>query len=101
MRAIANGQVEGFPPPDVLRTVYVEHDIQASQEDLSVFDFVMTDELLKDLDKDEVRKTLRSFGFDDEMLGNVITSLSGGWKMKLSLARAILKKADILLLVSN
>jgi hypothetical protein len=28
MRAIAKGQLEGFPPPDKLKTVYVEHDIQ-------------------------------------------------------------------------
>eukprot|EP00983_Pelagomonas_calceolata_P132092 1161835-Pelagomonas_calceolata.AAC.10 len=28
MRAIAANKVEGFPPPDQLRTVYVEHDIQ-------------------------------------------------------------------------
>jgi hypothetical protein len=30
MRAIANGKVDGFPPADQLRTVYVEHDIDAS-----------------------------------------------------------------------
>lgn len=28
MKAIAANKVEGFPPPDKLRTVYVEHDIQ-------------------------------------------------------------------------
>jgi elongation factor 3 len=28
MRAIAKGQLEGFPPPEKLKTVYVEHDIQ-------------------------------------------------------------------------
>lgn len=28
MRAIAANKVDGFPPPDQLRTVYVEHDIQ-------------------------------------------------------------------------
>lgn len=28
MRAIAANKVDGFPPPDRLRTVYVEHDIQ-------------------------------------------------------------------------
>ena len=28
MKAIANGQVENFPPPSQLKTVYVEHDIQ-------------------------------------------------------------------------
>ena len=30
MRAIANGKVDGFPPKEQLRTVYVEHDIDAS-----------------------------------------------------------------------
>lgn len=30
--------------------------------------------------------------------GKLITEISGGWKMKLSLARAMLLKADILLL---
>jgi len=28
MRAISKGQLEGFPPPEKLKTVYVEHDIQ-------------------------------------------------------------------------
>ena len=28
MRAIANEQVEGFPKKDVLKTVFVEHEIQ-------------------------------------------------------------------------
>lgn len=28
MRAISRGQLEGFPPPEKLKTVYVEHDIQ-------------------------------------------------------------------------
>ena len=31
MRAIANGQVEGFPPPEELKTVYVEHDLDDSE----------------------------------------------------------------------
>lgn len=30
MRAISKGQLEGFPPPEKLKTVYVEHDIQVS-----------------------------------------------------------------------
>lgn len=28
MRSISRGQLEGFPSPEVLKTVYVEHDIQ-------------------------------------------------------------------------
>lgn len=37
-------------------------------------------------------------GFTPEMLALPIASISGGWKMKLALARAMLLKADILLL---
>merc|ERR1712100_160860 len=35
MKAINNGQVDGFPPPEELRTVYVEHDIQGAVTALS------------------------------------------------------------------
>lgn len=47
----------------------------------------------------EVIWTLASVGFSDERQGQSIGSLSGGWKMKLALARAMLLKAnaDILL----
>lgn len=31
MKAISVGQLDGFPPKDVLRTVYVAHDIDASE----------------------------------------------------------------------
>lgn len=49
-------------------------------------------------DKSEVIETLASVGFSDERQAQPIGSLSGGWKMKLALARAMLFKADILLL---
>lgn len=96
MRAIANGQVDGFPPADELRTVYVEHDIQASLADLNVVDFIFADPLLHsgglDVSREEIVKQLSAVDFTDDMLGMVITSLSGGWKMKLALARAMLMK---------
>ena len=38
-----------------------------------------------------------SVGFTSEMLEMVITSLSGGWKMKLALARAMLMKVGVFL----
>ncbi len=31
MKAISKGQLDGFPPKEVLRTVYVAHDIDASE----------------------------------------------------------------------
>ena len=39
--------VQGFPPRDVLRTVYVEHDIDASEAETPVVDFVFADKALQ------------------------------------------------------
>ncbi len=43
MRAIVSGNLEGFPSPDEVRTVYVEHDIDASVSETSVRDFILND----------------------------------------------------------
>lgn len=101
MRSIANGQVENFPPKDQLRTVYVEHDIDGSLSELSVVEFIFSDPVLQDTTHPahgEVEKVLESVGFDAERRAQAVAALSGGWKMKLALARAMLMKADILLL---
>ena len=45
-----------------------------------------------------VEEVLASVGFTPEMQAAPVASLSGGWKMKLALARAMLMNADILLL---
>jgi elongation factor 3 len=37
-------------------------------------------------------------GFDDDRQADTVGGLSGGWKMKLELARAMLYNADLLLL---
>lgn len=44
MKAIAAGKLDGFPPADQLRTVYVEHDIQAAAAEYSVLEFVCKDD---------------------------------------------------------
>ncbi|KFH73594.1 hypothetical protein MVEG_00809 [Podila verticillata NRRL 6337] len=98
MRAIADGQLEGFPPADELRTVFVEHNLQAEDADLPVATFIFQDEKIKDLDQKAVIEMLESVGFDQEKQEQAVGSLSGGWKMKLELARAMLMNADILLL---
>ena len=97
MRAITNGQVEGFPSPEEVRTFYVEHDIDGSEADTSVLQFILSDKRIQ-ANEAEVKETLASVGFSDERQQQAIGSLSGGWKMKLALARAMLFKADILLL---
>ncbi|GBF90643.1 elongation factor EF-3 [Raphidocelis subcapitata] len=100
MRAISRGQLDGFPPPHVLKTLYVEHDIQASLADLSVVDYVAADPEVQKTGKTpaDVAAGLASVGFDEEMMAKPITGISGGWKMKLALTRAMLLGADILLL---
>lgn len=97
MRAIQQGQVNGFPSPEEVRTFYVEHDIDGSEEDETVFQWIMNDKRIE-ADEVETKAALATVGFSDERQGQSIGSLSGGWKMKLALARAMLFKADILLL---
>merc|ERR1719343_1425071 len=103
MRSIANNQVEGFPDVSQVRTVFVEADIQGEQSHLSCVDYVLADEKIQALaiDKDEVVKVLATVGFTDDGKAkpfHAVSTLSGGWRMKLALARAMLQKADILLL---
>ncbi|KAI8909090.1 P-loop containing nucleoside triphosphate hydrolase protein, partial [Gorgonomyces haynaldii] len=98
MRAISLGKVEGFPPQDELKTVFVEHSLQGEDGSLSVLDFLASDKRLSDTPKTSIAKTLEEVGFDDYRRSQPVGSLSGGWKMKLELARAMLLKADILLL---
>lgn len=100
MRAINNEQVEGFPKQSEVKTVYVEHDLDAADTEMTVIGW--TQMKLKsvgiELPDDEVRKSLIDFGFIQELVEGPITALSGGWKMKLALARAVFEKPDILLL---
>merc|ERR1712003_268803 len=103
MRSIANNQVEGFPDVTEVRTVFVEADIQGEQSHLSCVDYVAIDEKIKamNITKDEIIKVLNSVGFTDDgkaKPNHAVSTLSGGWRMKLALARAMLQKADILLL---
>jgi elongation factor 3 len=103
MKAIAANQIDGLPPPEELRTVFVETDIQGELSDLTVLDYIYADELLRDcgVSREDMAKKLNEVGFCAGSPANIDTpvgNLSGGWKMKLALSRAMLLKADILLL---
>jgi len=152
MKAIANGQVENFPPPEQLKTVYVEHDIQGDLSDLNLIDYVCAASAGNTTQPPEHDATAAaprargarhvasiraaSFASTRASLGRCpsagrasssrgrparapsipdlrrarsgrgegsrgggakesISGLSGGWKMKLALCRAILQNADI------
>ncbi|TPX71914.1 hypothetical protein SpCBS45565_g00827 [Spizellomyces sp. 'palustris'] len=98
MRAISLGKVENFPSPEEIRAVLVEHSLQGEDTTLPVLDFVASDSRLKGLSRDDIMKALVEVGFTDDRLEIQVGNLSGGWKMKLELARAILMNADLLLL---
>ena len=95
LRAIANGQLEGFPPKEEVRTAVVEHDLDGSLSDMSCFEYIMSG---TQCGEEEVTTVMEDVGFGKKRRAMSIFALSGGWKMKLALARAILMKADILLL---
>ncbi|KAL6929593.1 [NU+] prion formation protein 1 [Hanseniaspora valbyensis] len=98
MRSINNGQLEGFPSPDQLKTCFVEHKIQESETNMDLVTFIAQDEELEGKTREDIAKALESVGFNEERRSQNVGSLSGGWKMKLELARAMLLEADVLLL---
>jgi elongation factor 3 len=101
MRSIANGSVEGFPDPSLVRTVFVEADILGELSHLSCVDYILSDPRLAGSSRDEVLSIMASVGFRDDgkaKPNHAVSTLSGGWRMKLALARAMLQNADILLL---
>ncbi|KAG6889422.1 hypothetical protein C0992_005279 [Termitomyces sp. T32_za158] len=98
MRQLKEGKVENFPPQSQLRCVMVEHSLQGEDGSLSVLDFIAADPVLVDVPRSKIREQLLEVGFDDERQAETVGGLSGGWKMKLELARAMLYRADLLLL---
>lgn len=100
LRAIANDQVEGFPPPSEVRTVFVEADILGELSHLNIVDYVFADESIREcnIPRERIESVLKSVGFTNLMIEGAVSYLSGGWRMKLALARAMLQDADILLL---
>ena len=56
---------------------------------------------LADLSRGEVLTVMATVGFTDDGKAkphHAVSTLSGGWRMKLAMARAMLQRADILLL---
>jgi elongation factor 3 len=100
MRAINNEQVEGFPKKSEVKTVFVEHDLDAADTELSVIGWteMKLQQVNIQISRADIEAKLLEFGFLPEQLEGPITSLSGGWKMKLALARAVFEEPDILLL---
>ena len=100
MRSIANGKLEGFPSPDEVKTCFVEHN-QGEDANITILEYIVKDPRFKDETRERISEVLCEVGFTAGPEGkqsDMVGSLSGGWKMKLALARAMLMRADVLLL---
>lgn len=100
MRSIATGKLDGFPPQDEVRTCFVEHN-QGEDADLSILEYCLKDPDLQSEGEERISAVLEEVGFTSGPEGRQsqkVGSLSGGWKMKLALARAMLMRADVFLL---
>jgi elongation factor 3 len=100
MRSMADGKLEGYPPQDVVKTCFVEHN-QGENADLTILEYICSDVRFKDESRQRITDVLEEVGFTAGPEGRQshnVGSLSGGWKMKLALARAMLMRADVLLL---
>ena len=100
MRSISEGKLEGFPSKEQVRTCFVEHN-QGEDADLSILEFTAKDPELAASGRERISQVLGEVGFTPGPNGRQqekVGSLSGGWKMKLALARAMLMNADVLLL---
>jgi elongation factor 3 len=95
MNAINNGKLEGWPSN--LRTEYVDSgsNVDPVHEAKNVFNHLLTDTAKSE---EDCKAILGELKFTDVMMAGTIGELSGGWQMKLRLAKAVLIDADILLL---
>ncbi len=102
MKSIAGGNLQGFPTH--LITVYVECEIIGEKADMTVLEYIMTDEKVKQCGctEETVKEMLTSMGFGVSRTAAAmdagVSTLSGGWRMKLALSRAMLLNPDMLLL---
>lgn len=95
MTAINNGKLEGWPFH--LRTEYVDSgsNVDPVYEAKHVFDHLVA---TTNRPPEKCKVILEQLTFTEAMMNGTIGELSGGWQMKLRLAKAVLVDADILLM---
>ena len=97
LNRVAAKDIAGFPPD--VSVYYIQHEILSEKEE-TIVDF-MVQMVPEGVSRETVVNTLKEVGFDDVKMAATIQSLSGGWRMKLAIARAMLWDAEVLLLDKN
>ena len=95
---IGSGNIEGLPTH--LKTVYVQHDDASDDGGVPLIDEITNgkDMVSAGVTREEIIEALTGIGFTDLMLSSPRSALSGGWKMKVLIMRAMLSRANVLLL---
>lgn len=94
MKLLASGGVANMP-----KDITCVHVSDAELGNLKVLEMSPVDFIAKDAPKGvDPAKALEDVDFPADMQNKLVSDLSGGWRMKLILARAMLKNADVLLL---
>mgnify|MGYP006082337465 CR=1 FL=1 len=92
---LAAGDINGWPHG--LKCVFVKHEVLTSVE-LNILRFLENKAEELGVSPDEALPCLTAVGFTPDLLKKTVSELSGGWRMRLAIATAMLQKADLLLL---
>jgi ATPase subunit of ABC transporter with duplicated ATPase domains len=94
MSMIANGGVTQIPSN--IKTLHVRPEVLVEASELNATQFCKRDS--PDASDQQLQDALNEVGFPKDMQVKSVNELSGGWRMKLLLASAMMRHCDILLL---
>ena len=103
LHRIGQKDIHGFPDISVY---FVTHEIDPRQASVSPVEWMAMGDSTslsgargsKGKSQNELLGLLREVGFTDDLLAKAVTELSGGWRMRLAIARSMLHSPDLLLL---
>lgn len=96
MSTIAAGGVAGMTAD--VKTLHVKPEVLVEASDLNAVQFCRKELKNQSFEDEEMQKALTKVGFPQSMQSKSVNELSGGWRMKLLLASAMMRDCDILLL---
>mmetsp|Transcript_67005 Transcript_67005/g.160565 ORF Transcript_67005/g.160565 Transcript_67005/m.160565 type:complete len:1485 (+) Transcript_67005:94-4548(+) len=96
MSTIASGGVAQIPKS--IRSLHVRPEVLVESSDLTAVQFCRKHNPSDEHTEDALHAALDKVGFPAEMHEKAVQELSGGWRMKLLIASAMMRDCDILLL---
>ena len=94
LNRVAAGDINGWPKD--LTVYYIQHEILA-EAGTGVRDFMLS-QVPKGYDTSRIKGVLTEVGFSEERQLAAVSELSGGWRMKLAIARSMMWEPQLLLL---